>query len=111
MDDRELVLEAKRVIENEGITDENCAAALRILIDKQRAEKGWRMAKHIQVVRDPGGAAKCYIDGEMFPFYTTNGFTVHSERKHAPEVTFTVVAEGVELRDHLFVREVTEDGG
>lgn len=65
----------------------------------------WKLAKSLRVVRLPGGPAVLYIDGVPFPYYTKDGFTIHSARKETPSVTLTIVAESVELADHFVHRE------
>jgi hypothetical protein len=60
----------------------------------------WRMAKLIRVVRTRAGAASFMeIDGEVFPYFTADGFTVHPQRNQMPSVTFTVLANRVEVID------------
>lgn len=58
-----------------------------------------RMAKLIRVVRDGTDHAHLEIDGEVFPFFTAEGFTVHPERGKLPSVSTVIVAERVEVID------------
>jgi hypothetical protein len=59
-----------------------------------------RMAKEIRIERHGfGQLARLYIDGQLFPYYTSDGFGVHPRRGEMPQVDFTVVAEAVLVTD------------
>lgn len=71
-----------------------------------------RMAKSIEIVRGPGEHADLFIDGELFPYYTRDGFTVGSIMKaEAPAVTLTIVAEVVNVRDSYLGKSEAESDG
>jgi hypothetical protein len=61
----------------------------------------YKIAKTLRVVREAAGASRLYIDGEYFPYATTDGFTVHPKRKELPCVTVTIAAWRVELVDDM----------
>src|SRR5678815_1441952 len=61
-----------------------------------------KLAKKVLVVNNAQGFASLYIDGTFFPFATISGYKVHTgARKDGkmPGVTFTVVAEEVQVID------------
>jgi hypothetical protein len=59
-----------------------------------------RIAKVLRVVRDgPSGAARLYVDGELFPWATTDGYSVHPQRGVMPGVTVTIAGFRVEVED------------
>jgi hypothetical protein len=57
------------------------------------------MAKLLRVVREGTDHAHLEIDGEPFPFFTVDGFTVHPERGKPPCVSVTIAADCVEVLD------------
>lgn len=66
--------------------------------DNARIE--YRIARVIKVVRDKiNGPATLFVDGELFPYATADGYSFHPQRNEMPGVTFTLVAERVELID------------
>jgi hypothetical protein len=59
-----------------------------------------KIAHVLRVERDkPGSPARLYIDGELFPYATIDGFTVHPQRNEMPGVTVTIAGWRVELTD------------
>jgi hypothetical protein len=59
-----------------------------------------KIAKVLLVVREKvGEPARLYIDGELFPYATVDGFTVNPQRNQMPCVTLTIAAWRVELED------------
>ena len=99
MDDYELVSEVRRALTSEGVTDENAAAAIRILVAKERAERGLHLAA-IHVMRPQGQAfGELYLDGERFPYYTKDGYHVHIDRNNTPNVTLTIAGETLTVED------------
>jgi len=61
-----------------------------------------RMARELKIVRTgPGKAASLYIDGELFPYFTSDGYGVHPRRNELPQVNFTMVAERVIVIDQM----------
>ena len=65
----------------------------------------YKIAKTLRVVREgTGGAARLYIDGELFDYATVNGFSVHPARNEMPGVTVTIAAWRVELVDDVDAR-------
>lgn len=63
-------------------------------------QTGHQMAQHIKIIRIGfGRPAVMYIDGTMFPFYTSEGYAVRPNRNELPTVHFAVVAEKIEVID------------
>lgn len=61
-----------------------------------------RVAKTLRVERTrAGGPARLYIDGELFPYATVDGFAVHPRKNELPGVTLTIAAWRVELVDDV----------
>lgn len=61
-----------------------------------------RIPKQLRVVRDKaGGAARLYIDGELFPFATVDGFTVHPQKTQMPCVSVSIAAWSVVVEDSV----------
>lgn len=59
-----------------------------------------RIANTLRVIRDrPGAPARLEIDGELFPYGTLDGFTVHPRRGELPGVALSIVAWRVEVVD------------
>lgn len=55
-----------------------------------------RLAKELRIVMCPNlGAGRLYIDGELFPYFTVDGFTTHLRRAQPRGVTLTIAAESV----------------
>lgn len=68
-----------------------------------------KIAKSLRVIRDTlGSAARLEIDGELFPFATVDGFSVHPKRGQMPSVTVSIAAESVELLDSVTPPDVAE---
>lgn len=62
--------------------------------------KGLRMPHELKLVRPKGQAyAELYVDGERFPFYTTDGYHVELNRGHISSVTTTLVGESLVVAD------------
>lgn len=58
--------------------------------------------KELRVVRDnPGAAARLYIDGELFPHATIDGFAVHPQRGRLPSVSVSIAAQSVIVEDSV----------
>lgn len=69
-----------------------------------------RMAREVRIVRDGiGKAARMYIDGELFPYYTSDGYGLHPKRAELPSVSFTLVAERVIVTDQVDATAAGED--
>jgi hypothetical protein len=69
-----------------------------------------RLAKKVRIERfGAGKAAKCYIDGKFFPYYTQDAFHVNPKRGEIPSVTFTLVASTVEVVDSVDPKEKTDE--
>jgi hypothetical protein len=65
-------------------------------------DQTWKIAKELRVVRASlGRPARLYIDGELFPYATSEGFTVSPRRNEMPGVNLTIVGDRVELVDSL----------
>lgn len=63
---------------------------------------GAKIAKVLQVVNEGGHHAQLYIDGELFPWATVEGFTVHAgKRAQIPAVHVSIAAYRVEVVDDL----------
>jgi hypothetical protein len=60
-----------------------------------------RIAKELRVERTGLGAARLYIDGELFPYATVEGFTVAPRRGEAPGVSLTIIGASVHVTDVL----------
>lgn len=58
-----------------------------------------RMAEVLRVVRDGTNHAHLEIDGEPFPFFTVDGYTVHPVRGKPPHVLVSIAAHRVEVVD------------
>jgi hypothetical protein len=59
-----------------------------------------QIAKVLRVERTrAGGWARLWIDGELFPYGTAGGFTVHPVKGELPGVTLTIVGWRVEVVD------------
>lgn len=57
----------------------------------------YRLAKHIHVGRDEGGAPCIEIDGERLPWMTCGIVTLASSLQEMPTVTITIPAERVTM--------------
>lgn len=61
-----------------------------------------RIPKQLRVVRDKaGGPARLYIDGDLFPFATADGFTVHPQKTQMPCVSLSIAAWSVVVEDSI----------
>ena len=49
----------------------------------------------------PGQAARLYINGELFPWGTIDGFHINPRRAETPSVTLTIAALKVEVIDDI----------
>lgn len=76
-----------------------------VVVGQDEPETAVKVAGVLRVVNEGKGAARLYIDGVMFGYATADGFDVHTgNRKHGghiPGVTFTVVAQRVEVVDDI----------
>jgi len=62
-----------------------------------------KVAKELRVVRQGTSAARLYINGELFPFATVDGFKVGpTGRAVPPTVSLTLIADRVELIDDMY---------
>lgn len=62
---------------------------------------GHKIAKTLRVVRNGTGHSHLYIDGELFPYATVDGFSVHPRKGEMPGVTVTIAAYRVEVCDDM----------
>lgn len=61
------------------------------------------LADTLRVVRNGGGqAARLYIDGELFPWATDDGFTVNPRRGEGTYVMLKLVGRRVEVTDEAW---------
>ena len=61
-----------------------------------------KVAQTLRVERSrAGGHALLYIDGELFPYGTVDGFSVHPRKNELPGVTLTIAAWRVEVCDDV----------
>lgn len=62
----------------------------------------WKIPKELRVVRASlNRPARLYIDGELFPYATSEGFTVSPRRNEMPGVSLTIAADRVEVVDSM----------
>jgi hypothetical protein len=100
--DTELANEIRRVVESADITDAALSAAVRVLVAKERDDRRYRLAHEMRIVRSPGQPhAELWIDGEPFPWYTSDGYHVDFQRGDIPNVTLTIRAETLFVEDEL----------
>ena len=61
----------------------------------------------LEVVRDPNGLTKLYVDGEEFPFALSaaDPIRVELDKDGAPGVRVTLLAHSVGVLDNLFADE------
>lgn len=62
---------------------------------------GQHLAKELRVVRSGPSAAQLYIDGELFPLFTRDGFHIEVRRNQISGVTLTIAAERVYVEDEM----------
>ena len=58
-----------------------------------------RIAKRIDVSKRPG-ECKLLIDGEEFPYHTTEGIRTDVRRGSFPSITITLLADEIHIEDH-----------
>jgi hypothetical protein len=68
----------------------------------------YKLPSLLRVVRNGGGVAVLYIDGERFPYNTVDGFHTDVNRREIPYVTLSIAAEKVEIIDSLVALEENE---
>jgi hypothetical protein len=71
--------------------------------------RAYTLPSLLRVVRDGGGVAVLYIDGERFPYHTVDGFHTDVNRREIPHVTLSIAAEKVEIVNSLVALEEKND--
>ena len=68
-----------------------------------------KIAWELRIIRaDVGSPARLYIDGELFPYGTSSGFTTNPRKNEMPSVSFEIVADRVIVEDNIDPKAVGE---